>query len=99
MNNLKKSERIAIYVGIMVITAICLFMPIVAYNYGLDKGREETIEILNTIADDYEFTIRDNDGWVLGCGTNGDFYANSSDSLRVDYNWDDCKIRLQYVPK
>lgn len=99
MKSLTKKERIAIYVGICIITLIVLIMPIVAYNHGLDEGREETIQILNNIADDYEFSIRDKEGWVLGAGTNGNFYKDSNDSLKVDYSWDDCKIKLQYIPR
>ena len=87
------------FIMIVVIAVYGMITYHIGLNRGKDNGREETIKILNEIANEYEFIIHDNDGWQLGTGTNGDFYANSSDSLRVDYDWDDCKIRLQYVPK
>lgn len=86
-------KRILLAIVAIAISSILLMF---SYELGRDTGRNETVEMIDAIASQYDFTVRQ-DGWILGMGTNGSFYPNSSDSIRVDYNWDDCKIKLSYL--
>jgi len=93
-----KRKRIMTTIALVVVmlTASLLILSL-TYQAGRDKGRSETVELIDKLADEYRFTrIEDEDGWVLGAGGGGTFYPDYTGSLITDYNWDDCKIHLGY---
>lgn len=79
--------------------AIVIILMWSSYKAGREKGREETIELVNSEADRFTFSIWDEDGWQLGASRGGEFYPDYSGSLCHDYDWDDNKIHLWYEKK
>lgn len=95
MKNCKETiiKRILLSIVIIAVSSILL---IFSYTLGRDKGRDETVKMIDDIAQEYEFLIKQGD-WQLATGTNGNFYPGSSDSVRIDYDIDDQKIHLTNV--
>ena len=95
MKNCKETiiKRVLLSIVIIAVSSILL---IFSYTIGRDKGRDETVKMIDDIAQEYEFLIKQGD-WQLATGTNGNFYPGSSDSLKIDYNIDDQKIHLTNV--
>lgn len=90
-------ENIVKRILILMATIACVsILLIFSYTLGRDKGRDETVKMIDTIAQEYEFLIKQGD-WQLATGTNGNFYPGSSDSLKIDYNIDDQKIHLSNI--
>lgn len=85
-----------IMVTVVAVVAFLLILNL-SYNAGRDKGRGETVDLIQQLADEYEFTIRNEDGWILGSSKGGEFFPNYDGStLMHEYDWDDCKIHLSY---
>ena len=81
---------------VIVITASLLILNM-TYQAGRDKGRSETVTMIQELADNYEFRMRDNDGWMLGSAKGGEFFPNYDGStLMHEYDSDDGRIHLSY---
>lgn len=96
---MSKRKRIGVTILLaVIITTACLLILSLTYQAGRDKGRSETVELIDQLASEYRFTrIEDEEGWVLGSGGGGNFFPNYDGStLMHSYNWDDCKIHLSY---
>ena len=96
---MSKRKRILVNVMLVVImlTASLLILNL-TYQSGRDRGRSETIEMVNTFLSEYNFiTIEDEEGWRLGSSKGGHFFPNYDGSTwSHSYDWDDCKLRLSY---
>ena len=94
---MKNKKRLLIEVLSMVfILAITIILMMSYYKAGREKGREETVQMLNELADEYVFYIKDEDGWQLGAGKGTTPYENWSAFIDHSYDADDGKIRLSY---
>lgn len=93
-----KKKKILLNVTLVVIVLVASLLILdMTYQAGRDKGRSETVELIDQLASEYRFKrIEDEDGWVLGAGGGGKFYPDYTGSLITDYNWDDCIIHLGY---
>lgn len=94
---MKKDIGKKVLLSILVI-AVSVVLLLFSYEAGRDKGRDETVKMIDDLASGYDFVIRQ-DGWTLGMGTDGAFYPGSSDSITANYNWDDYKIHLSYTDR
>ena len=97
MKKFSKRQLWALLVTVFCV-AITLILMVSAYNAGIEKGRNETVDMINEDLSDYTFTIRDNDGWVCGLLSHGTKFPGSNwdDCLHTDYNWDNEKIIFSY---
>ena len=95
---MSKRKRIEITILLVVIiTTACLLILSLTYQAGRDKGRSETVTMIQELADNYEFRMRDNDGWMLGSAKGGEFFPNYDGStLMHEYDSDDGRIHLSY---
>ena len=96
VEKMSKKEKIWAIVVSAFCVAITLILMFSMYNAGRNKGREETVQMVNELASNYTFSIKDNDGWQLGSSKGGDFFPTYDASLGHSYDWDDCKINLWY---
>ena len=97
MRKISKNQIWALAVTVFCV-AITLILMVSAYNAGIEKGRNETVDMINEDLSDYAFTVIDDDGWVCGLLSHGTNFPGSdwSDCLHTDYNWDDGKIKFSY---
>lgn len=95
---MSKRKRIGITILLaVIITTACLLILSLTYQAGRDKGRSETVTMIQELADNYEFRMRDNDGWMLGSAKGGEFFPNYDGStLMHEYDSDDGRIHLSY---
>lgn len=95
---MSKRKRIEITILLVVIiTTACLLILSLTYQAGRDKGRSETVTMIQELADNYEFRMKDNDGWMLGSAKGGEFFPNYDGStLMHEYDSDDGRIHLSY---
>jgi len=94
-----KKKKIAMNALLLVIALVAgLLILNLTYQSGRDKGRSETIEMVNAFLSEYNFVrIEDEDGWRLGSSKGGHFFPNYDGSIwSHSYDWDDGKIRLSY---
>ena len=87
-----------IVLSIVTVASLC-FIMYVMYKVGQYDGREETINMINELADEYTFKhiTCDDDGWNLAGGKGGIPYSDWDDTLCYEYNRDyDGKIHLGY---
>jgi len=95
---MSKRKRIGITILLaVIITTACLLILSLTYQAGRDKGRSETVAMIQELADNYEFRMRDNDGWMLGSAKGGEFFPNYDGStLMHEYDSDDGRIHFSY---
>ena len=95
---MKNKKRIFIEALSMVfILAITLILMQSYYRAGREKGREETVQMINEMADEYIFYIKDNTGyWQLGSGGGTTAFDDWNSFINHSYDADDGKIRLSY---
>lgn len=95
----KKKILVNCLLTVIIVTAVLLILEF-TYQLGRDKGRSETVEIIQTIADEYSFKYivdSETESWALGSGSGGQFFPNYDGSkLMYSYDWDDGKIHLSY---
>ena len=93
----KKKVFVNIMLVVIMLTASLLILSL-TYQAGRDKGRGETVEMIDNFLSNWNFVrVEDEDGWVLGSSKGGEFFPNYDGStLKHEYDWDDCKLRLSY---
>lgn len=95
----KKRIGITVLLAVIIMTAVLLILEF-TYQLGRDKGRSETVEIIQTIADEYSFkriVDSETETWTLGSAGGGQFFPNYDGStLMYSYDWDNGKIHLSY---
>lgn len=95
----KKKILVNCLLSVIIMTAVLLILEF-TYQLGRDKGRSETVEIIQTLADEYTFkriVDSETESWTLGSGSGGQFFPNYDGStLMYSYDWDDGKIHLSY---
>ncbi len=95
----KKRIGITVLLAVIIMTAVLLILEF-TYQLGRDKGRSETVEIVQAIADEYTFkriVYSEDESWTLGSAGGGQFFQNYDGStLMYSYDWDDGKIHLSY---
>lgn len=93
---MKKIRKILALIALVFVIVIA---GDIIYSAGRETGRTETVQMVNELASNYTFSIKDNDGWQLGSSRGGEFFPDYTASLEHDYDWDDCKISLWYERK
>lgn len=95
----KKKILVNCLLAVIIMVAVLLILEF-TYQLGRDKGRSETVEIIQTIADEYSFKYivdSETETWALGSAGGGQFFPNYDGStLMYSYDWDDGKIHLSY---
>ena len=95
----KKRIGITVLLAVIIMTAVLLILEF-TYQLGRDKVRSETVEIIQTIADEYSFkriVDSETETWTLGSAGGGQFFPNYDGStLMYSYDWDNGKIHLSY---
>lgn len=95
---MKKTNKI----WAIVVTVLCVVVVTVAivdaYNKGIEKGRNETVTMINEDLDQYTFTIKSSDGWTCGLLSHGTLFPGSdwSECLHTNYDWEDGKLLFSY---
>ena len=56
--------------------AIVSLLMMSAYTMGRETGRTETVQMVDDLASQYTFMIKDEDGWQLGASKGGDFFPD-----------------------
>lgn len=94
-----KKQKIWISIACATMATIAILMIFgFTYKIGRDKGRSETVEMIDSFLGEYNFVIvEDEEGWRLGSSKGGHFFPNYDGSTwSHSYDWDDGKIHLSY---
>ena len=82
-----------------IVITICIvwIIGLIGYCFGKNKGRKETIEVINETVKDYDFYIYDKDNYGIDYGKGMVLYSDLDYALGYEYSRDDRKIHLNYV--
>ena len=97
-----------VYIYVLSICCVILMVVMVwgiftAYKMGIDKGREETVQMVTDFTDKYNFNeiqSKENGG-IMACFGSTKYFPNSNNTLlNCYYDWDgSLKISLKDVTK